>query len=305
MESFSQFLEKASLEQRFQKKISHGRVAGVDGISPDQYQRNLDSELEIIHRKINALSYRFFPFKEKLVSKGKNAYPRVVYIPTVRDRLVISALNNHLSTTFQEALKICQRPLQVTIEEVINEYTNHKYDCFLKFDIKDFYQSIEHDSLMKILREGVSDKRVISLLKKLLNRTGCKGVPQGANISGLLANLFLFKVDKAFMGDRKVSYFRFVDDILIFCNQKDADEVEQKLREAIKFQGLELHSAGQGSKTIRGKLPEEPFEYLGYAFNKGRISVRESTLKRLHNQLIKLMTQYAREQISEEAFYKK
>jgi len=305
MINFSQLIDAESLEKRFKKTLSRSQVTGVDGILPRRFEENLELEIATIQRKINKLTYKFSPFREKLILKKKNAYPRVTFIPTVRDRLVMSALKDHLSEIFQEELSICQRSLQSLVKEVVNAYQGNQYNYFLKFDIKDFYQSINHDALIRLLKEKVHDRRVMSLLRKILNKTGKKGVPQGAGVSSLLANLYFLEIDNHFKSDEGICYFRYVDDILIFCKEKDSKRIEAELKKIVGTLNLELHSLENSDKSSQGKLLEKPFQYLGYTFDKEKISVRNRTLNKLYNQFIKLIRDYQDHLIEEEVFYEK
>ena len=90
---FEKFLLKKILKKRFNKKIKLSKALGTDGISSEQFSGVLDSEIDLIQRKVKDMTYRFSRFNEKLILKDKFSPPRAVYIPTVRDRLVLHALN--------------------------------------------------------------------------------------------------------------------------------------------------------------------------------------------------------------------
>jgi len=276
-----------SLKERFHDKIEKSKAVGTDGISSEQFASILDSEVELIQRKVTNMTYRFSRFNEKLILKNKSSLPRAVYIPTVRDRLVLNTLNTYLSEKFSEDLAPYQLTVKEIIKDIIQTLESDKYDAFIKLDIKNFFPSLDHKILLDKLQKRLNDKTAFSLLKKALNRSQ-KGIAQGLSISSQLAAIYLNDVDKSFTHRTTFKYFRFVDDILILCNHSEIQSIESEVKQQITDLGLDLHPTiigGKSGKSGTGYLKENTLEYLGFSFSGNKISVRESSVEKLRKRI--------------------
>ena len=117
-----------------------------------------------------------------------------------------------------------------------------------------------------------------------------KGIPQGLSISVLLANIYLHELDKKYKKNKKINYFRYVDDILIFCNEKDAEEIKNRLINELKLKySLQVNF----KKFACGKITEE-FEFLGYKFLEDKISVRISSKRKFEKSLEDVFKRFSR-----------
>ncbi|CCK76678.1 RNA-directed DNA polymerase [Oleispira antarctica RB-8] len=287
--SFEKYFLTESLKERFRDRILKSRAAGTDGTSPKQFEDSLDSEIELIQRKITNMSYRFSRFNEKLILKNKFSPPRAVYIPTVRDRLVLSAVNSYLSEVFQEDLKPYQLTVKANVAEIINTIKDGQFDAFIKLDVKNFFPSLDHEILLKKLQARVEDKTAFSVLKKVLNRSEC-GIAQGLSISSLLAAIYLNEVDKSFKHRNSFKYFRFVDDILILCKHSDVTAIHSEIQQKTNDLKLVLHSTKVPGKSEHGCLGKNTLEYLGFSFLGDQISVRESSVEKLRKRIRQVFT---------------
>jgi RNA-directed DNA polymerase len=287
--SFEKYFLTESLKERFHNKIQKSRAVGTDGISPEQFEDSLDSEIEIIQRKITNMSYRFSRFNEKLILKDKFTPPRAVYIATVRDRLVLSAVNRYLSDLFQENLKPYQLTVKANVAEIINTLKSEQFDAFIKLDVKNFFPNLDHEILLKKLQANIEDKTALSLLKKVLNRSKC-GIAQGLSISSLLAAIYLNEVDKSLKHRNNFKYFRFVDDILILCKHSDVTAIHSEIQQKINDLKLDLHATKVRGKSEHGYLGNNTLEYLGFSFLGDQISVRESSVEKLRKRIRQVFT---------------
>ena len=283
---FEKFLLKKILKKRFNKKIKLSKALGTDGISSEQFSGVLDSEIDLIQRKVKDMTYRFSRFNEKLILKDKFSPPRAVYIPTVRDRLVLHALNGYLVEAFSEDLKAYQKSVAENTIEIIRILEEEKFDTFIKLDVKNFFPSLDHEILLNKIKNKIQDKTALSLLKKALNRSN-QGIAQGLSIASQLAAIYLNDLDKQLNNYTNFKYFRFVDDILILCNKSDAKAIYLEIKQQMTELKLDLHATEIGGKSEYGSLEKDTLEYLGFSFKGNKISVRESTIEKLRKKIRK------------------
>jgi group II intron reverse transcriptase/maturase len=146
---------------------------------------------------------------------------------------------------------------------------NHVLDA----DIRDYFGSIDHEKLLKLVSKRISDRRVLKLLKKWLEagvmeeghvRHPTAGTPQGGVISPLLANIYLHVLDAAWQreGAQYGTLVRYADDFVVMCDTKpQVERAEARVRRVLAWLGLELHP----EKTRRVDLSrgEHGFDFLG------------------------------------------
>ena len=166
------------------------------------------------------------------------------------------------------------------------------YTFVVDADLRSYFDSIPHDSLMERVEARISDGRVLALLKGWLEQdifdgmqswTPTGGTPQGAVISPLLANLYLHPLD-VLMKDKGHRMVRYADDFVVLCRSRDeAEAALAEVRQWVEANGLALHP----DKTHVGdcRLPGQGFEFLGYRFEAGQRWVRKKSLDRLKDKV--------------------
>lgn len=290
-EAYREYFCESSLRCLFFERVLGGHAVGLDRITPLRFADDIDREIAIVLRKVGNSSYQFTPYRLLLSSKGKGCIPRELNIPTVRDRLVLAALSQLLDDVYGIACRTCQP--QLVVERVRECVESGRYAQCLKIDIRRFYSSIPHDKLMRTIRKRIRKKEVLRLIEDAIRTPSSpigekaseqrdEGVPEGLSISNRLANIFVESIDAAFAGDSGVSYFRYVDDILLFCSDDEAKIAKSKLNGAISKLGLTINE----EKTHLVNLRSDSLDYLGYIFEpSGCLTVRSSTVKRLEKTL--------------------
>lgn len=289
---------KDNLKKLFEEKVRTRPSVGLDWTTVDKLDKSLDAQIEIVLRKCDECSYKFTRYRELLISKGAKKPPRCISIPTMRDKLVFSALNEVLVSVLGKSV-LTPMP-QVVIEEVTDSIANTEFDAFIKIDIKSFYASINHARLWKTLRRRIRKKQIVSLIENAIQTPTISpnslagevvrttGLPEGLPISNTLANLYLQVMDEKFSEERTIyRYWRYVDDILILTKKEFCERIKEDVLNEITNLDLE---AGNG-KTSHG-LISDGFEYLGYHLSKSCISVRKSSVVALERTIEDLFRQY-------------
>lgn len=286
-----------NLERIFLDKIQFQSATGTDGITARRFGDISNQEIAIALRKIWASTYTFTRYREKLILKGRDKPPRVIAIPTVRDKLVLRALNEALS----QAHEGCHPPpINRTIARIKEGLGAERYTGYLRLDIKDFYNSIRHESLRRRL-EPLSLPPEISLLvdRAIKQRTyptnqqaETIGIPQGLPISNAVANLYLASIDAHWRTDTTLHYSRFVDDILILGTLENLRQVHKQITEMFAELGLTAHPLDSGKSAL--KAVAEPVAFLGYELSPGRTSVRAASIHRLKESLVAIFVSHVR-----------
>lgn len=286
---FKNYFRLKIIKKVYSEKISKKATRGIDRIGIKKFNQIKNDQLNIIYKKCNKGIYRFSPYVEKLQSKGRNKKPRLISVSTVRDRIVLYILKEILHEIFPESVyrKLPNNYIKEIKEFYIKNKTKHL--CYFKTDIKSFYDNINHEILIKIIKSRVKSKKVIGLIKSSLktptvpinykkkDKSKYKreyGVPQGLAISNILANIYLKEIDSK-LKNIGIKYIRYVDDILIFIDENDTSNIEEKVEIILSDYHLLLNK----SKT-ECQLSHVDFEYLGYLISPSRTSIKESNVER-------------------------
>jgi RNA-directed DNA polymerase len=268
------------LEEAWRRVRANKGAAGVDGQTLAQVEEygvaRMISELQT---ELQQGRYRPRPVLRRYIPKPDGG-KRPLGIPTVKDRVGQQAAKLVLEPIFEADFSDSSfgyRPgrSQTQAMEVIRTSFIKGYTQVLEVDIADFFGSLDHDLLMKLLSERISDRRVLKLVKGWLkagaledgaNRETIAGTPQGGVISPLLSNVYLNLLDQIWEQEGTGILVRFADDAVILCRtQKGIERAEDKLRFCLAALGLEANQA----KTRRVDLREgrEGFDFLGCHFH--------------------------------------
>lgn len=282
------------IREIYLNKLINSSAVGKDGTTKKVFFEKLDDECHIIYNKINNGSYKFTAYKEKLITRGVKRFPRQISIPTIRDRLALRVVLEVLKIYFPESQPI---PPHNYIKEIKGFLkTTGKDFSFLRMDIRDFYPSINHSMIEKILNENNLHKNFISLIMKALkNPTGsakqnenATGIPQGLSISNSLSSIFMREFDTINTG-KYPFYRRYVDDIIVIDKNdligKDHLELESRLTEM----NLKSHPLNTMGKTEIKKVTDG-VQYLGYEISDEKTSIRKTSIDKMFLNLSKVIT---------------
>lgn len=270
-ESFLCRFSDDSLAEIFVSEVFAKPTVGIDKVTVAHFASNLDANVEVISRKVKAGSYQFTSYSQLLSLKGADSLPRELCIPTVRDKVTLKALSHVLDDVFGDECKTGQP--QMLVDRVVAAASTGKFDTYLKFDLKRFYSSINHNLLLKTLRRRMRKKELLDLIEDAITtpsvafgassrKLRTKGVPEGLPISNRLANLFLRKLDLSFSMREGIAYYRYVDDVLVLCGSHAADDLIEQMKNLTGRLDLELNS----EKTKCGLLANSRLDFLGYTF---------------------------------------
>ncbi|MGH9917282.1 MAG: reverse transcriptase domain-containing protein [Nitrososphaerales archaeon] len=285
----------------YETYVKNGRACGRDGIHPRSLEAGIESTCEQIAEKLNDGSYRFTRYREQLRLKGAGRPPRLLSIPTARDRIALRAVADYLSLVSpNHKPKIPQH----CAWDVYKTLKTTKYDAFVRLDVKDFYPSISHDLLLKSLsRLSIAPEvRAVVMravrtptapdLERPLDRN-LRGVPQGLAISNILAEFVAAHVDQALQALGPCSYFRYVDDVILFCPGAKVPFFAREAPRVFREHQLETHDIGPKFKSKVGYL-DKGFDYLGYEFIGDKITVRKKSVHQLESRIARAFTAYRR-----------
>ena len=280
MELLEEILNPENLNKAYKKVVSNKGVAGVDGVTVEEVAEYIKEHKEEIINKIKERKYKPQPVKRVQIPK-ENGKMRNLGIPTVLDRIIQQAMVQVLSPIFEEQFNDNSfgfRPGRSCEQAVIKalEYLNDGYDWIVDIDLEKFFDTVDQDRLITIIRRTIKDGDVVSLIRKYLSagvmdkgivKATAKGTPQGGNISPLLSNIMLNELDKE-LESRGLNFVRYADDCIILVkSEKAANRVLNSITRFIERKlGLKVNA--EKSKVTR---PTQT-KYLGFSFwaTKGR-----------------------------------
>jgi len=295
---FKKKFQVANLKDVYFSHVRFNSAVGIDKVNAKSFEKNLENHITIISDKVLKGTYFFSQFREKLISRGAKRYPRVISIPTIRDKLALKALFQVLNSVFGNNAPF----LHKIINDVAKAVAAGKYDGVLRLDIKDFYPSVRHDLLMTQLSKKIRKKEVLHLIESAISQQTVSkpvsgrreyntiGIPQGLSISNILANVYMQPIDRKYKTRTSLLYFRYVDDILILCKQKNIDRLKKEIIDDCNNIGLTIHN-DDPDKICSGRICSG-FGYLGYVFSDSLVTVRKKSVDNLRESIIKLLTNY-------------
>lgn len=274
MELLEKILDDKNLYNAYKQVYKNKGASGVDGVTVEELGVYLFQHKEEIKEQIRNLKYKPSPVRRVEIPK-ENGKMRKLGIPTVVDRVIQQAIVQVITPLFEPQFSETSygfrpgRSCEMAIIKVL-EYFNDGYDWIVDIDLQAFFDHVNQDKLIGIIRRTIKDGRVVSLIRKyLVSGVMINGVvqptkvgtPQGGNLSPLLSNIMLNELDKE-LEKRGLRFVRYADDCLIMVrSEKAANHVMQTVTRYIENKlGLIVNT--EKSKVAR---PNE-IKYLGFGF---------------------------------------
>lgn len=267
-------LTRSALTAAFDRVRSNRGCAGIDGVGSDDFGVHLQRHLRALQMEVLAGTYRPLPLlRAWLPRPGRD--PRPLGIPSIRDRVLQTAVAESLHPLVEAELEACSygyrrgRGVQQAVDR-IQQLQREGYRWVVDADIESFFDRIDHARLLEEVQALVPETRLLELLQLWLRapvsedgrlREVVRGIPQGSPISPLLANLYLDHLDEALLDARHVMV-RYADDFLVLARTREQAERALELTAEVLRR---LHLRLNPLKTRVVHL-DQGLQFLGWNF---------------------------------------
>jgi RNA-directed DNA polymerase len=279
-----------TLHAAYTRVAANKGAAGVDHVTVTMFSNGLEANLKTLSEELRSGHYRPQQIRRHNIPKPGSKEMRPLGIPTVRDRVVQTAVRMVVEPIFERDFaehsygfrpgRGCKDALR-RVDKLLK--AGHTY--IVDADLKSYFDTIPHDRLLALVGQKVSDGRVLSLIESFLKQgvldglrewTPEEGSPQGGTISPLLSNIYLNPLDHL-MAEQGFEMVRYADDFVILCRSpEEAARALAAVQAWTAEAGLKLHP----DKTKIVEAKDSCFEFLGYRFERGRRYPRTKSIQK-------------------------
>ena len=299
-ESWCRFTALAHLlDEEFLKecynKLERNRAGGIDGVSWQEYGKQLDENIKRLVERMKAKRYKPQPVLRVYIPKDEHS-KRPLGLPAVEDKIVQKGIACILEAIYEQDFLDCSygfrpgRDCHQALKEVNTIFTLEPINHVVEADIKGFFDNVSHEKLMELMGRRINDPSFLLLIRRFLKAGYVEdgkqyateeGTPQGGNLSPILTNIFLhYVLDEWLEKEIKprmrgsVRLVRYADDFICMVQSADeAEEIATAMRARFAEYGLELNA--EKSRVISfGRYEEEnarrqnrkanTFDFLGF-----------------------------------------
>ena len=271
-------LQDRNIDEAIKNVKRNKGAAGVDGMTVDELDVYFTLQREELKAQIREGKYRPRPVRRVYIPKA-NGKKRPLGIPTVTDRVVQQMTAQILSLGYDKYFSDysygfrANRDCHGAIEKAL-EYLNDGYEWVIDLDIEKYFDTVNHDKLISILRERINDAKTLRLIRQFLRAKVMEdglvspseeGVPQGGPLSPILSNIYLDKLDKE-LESRGLHFVRYADDCDIFVKSEMAADRVMKSVTSWLERKLRLRVSATKTKVVRPTKSN----FLGFTFWKSK-----------------------------------
>lgn len=271
--------KKKNLEMAWKKVRENKGCGGIDGQSIEEFEKDAEKHLDQLHDELRSGKYQPKPVLQHLIPKvGQPGKFRKLGIPRIFDRVCQQAILNRLEAIFEPVFDEASfgyrrgRSTKDALKKVWKEIEGGS-EWIVDADLENFFGSADHEKIMALLHQRISDGKVLGLIESIL-KAGCmvegrtttteRGVPEGGSLSPLISNILLTPFDWE-MRRRGYRLTRYSDDWVITCRtRREAEEAIRCAEKVLEKLGVRLHS-----KKTRIVHVRRGFEFLGYKIKQG------------------------------------
>lgn len=293
----AKILERDNLNRAYKRVKANKGAPGIDGMSVEEALPYLKTHGKELITRITQETYKPQPVKRVEIPKPDGGI-RQLGIPTVIDRVIQMAIAQVLEPIFEPEFSESSfgfRPGRNAHQSIgkAKEYYDEGNKYVVDIDLEKYFDTVNHDLLIRMIREKVRDKTVIALIRKYLKSgvmiNGVKsatteGTPQGGPLSPLLSNIYLTKFDRM-LEERGHKFVRYADDCNIYVQSQRA--AERVLASCTRYLEEKLKLRVNRNKSCAGKPTE--LKFLGFALyeneSQSGIRVHVKSLKRFKARL--------------------
>ena len=272
-------LYKDNLNRAYKRVKANKGAAGVDGMTIEEALPYLKGHQQELINRILRGKYTPSPVRRVEIPKPDGGV-RKLGIPTVEDRTIQQAIIQQLVPIYEPLFaedSFGYRPNRSAKDAItkVKEYAEQGYTFAVTLDLSKYFDTLNHEILINLLRRDIKDERVVQLIKRYL-KSGVmengvdmeteEGSPQGGNLSPLLANIYLNEFDQEYQ-KRGVPCIRYADDIVLLAKSKRASE--RLLENSRKYleEKLKLTVNREKSRTV-SVFAIRNFKFLGFALGR-------------------------------------
>lgn len=298
VQNLASYINKETL-LAIHRQMDGRKAKGIDGTSKEEYEVNLEANIESLVKRMRNGSYKPNPIRRVYIPKDGSDKMRPLGISCYEDKLVENAIAQILTMIYEPKFynesfgfrpnRNCHQAVREIIEDVQYRKTNY----IVEADIKGFFDNVDHNWMMKFLKHDIADKKFLELIDKFLHAgimengkylDSERGTPQGNGASPVLANVYLhYVLDNWFdvivkrQCEGQSFLIRYCDDfVCCFQNKWEAEVFYQKLQGRFEKYGLELAMEktkilefgrfARQNRERRGERKPDTFDFLGFTF---------------------------------------
>jgi RNA-directed DNA polymerase len=309
-------------------ELGKDRASGVDGVSWQEYGKELDRNLRDLVDRMKVKRYKPQPAKRVYIPKDENS-KRPLGLPALEDKIVQRGMARILGAIYEQDFLDCSygfrpnRGCHQALKAINTIFTTRRINHVVEADIKGFFDHVNHDWMLTFLGRRINDPSFLLLIQRFLKAGFVEaeelmeteeGTPQGGNLSPMLSNIFLHEVLDAWFEKEikprlrgECHLARYADDFVCMVQYvEDAQFMVEVLRKRFAQYGLELHpdktrvmSFGRYEQENAQRQDRKPnaFDFLGFKHycgrsKKGNFLLGRMTSSKKYRKKIKAMNQW-------------